>query len=111
MDDSLQAVPFTLACCALYGLLSSTVHALCCVALVVVQAIRPYVVCAVLRGVAFTASRYKSFIDLQVRAHAYTRRRHAHQPAGSTLFRNASCLRPQLWPYQVDDAQFFVRFP
>lgn len=30
-------------------------------------AIRPYVVCAVLRGVAFDAKNYKNFIDLQVR--------------------------------------------
>ena len=27
---------------------------------------RPFVVCAVLRGVAFDAARYNSFIDLQV---------------------------------------------
>ena len=27
---------------------------------------RPFVVCAVLRGVAFDAQRYNSFIDLQV---------------------------------------------
>jgi phenylalanyl-tRNA synthetase beta chain len=29
--------------------------------------IRPYVVAAVLRGVTFDATRYNSFIDLQVR--------------------------------------------
>jgi phenylalanyl-tRNA synthetase beta chain len=29
--------------------------------------IRPYVVAAVLRGVAFNPTRYNSFIDLQVR--------------------------------------------
>ncbi|CAN0454139.1 unnamed protein product, partial [Scytosiphon promiscuus] len=29
--------------------------------------IRPYVVCAVLRGVSFNAKSYKSFMDLQVR--------------------------------------------
>lgn len=29
--------------------------------------VRPFVVCAVLRGVAFDAARYNSFIDLQVR--------------------------------------------
>lgn len=28
--------------------------------------IRPYVVCAVLRGVTFDAKSYKSFMDLQV---------------------------------------------
>ena len=33
------------------------------------QAIRPYVVCAVLRGVTFTTERYASFIDLQDRLH------------------------------------------
>lgn len=31
--------------------------------------IRPYVVCAVLRNVTFTAERYKSFIDLQDKLH------------------------------------------
>ena len=33
------------------------------------QAIRPYVVCAVLRGVTFTQARYDSFIDLQDKLH------------------------------------------
>lgn len=33
------------------------------------QLIRPYVVCAVLRGVTFTPSRYASFIDLQDKLH------------------------------------------
>ena len=33
------------------------------------QTIRPYVVCAVLRGVTFTPERYASFIDLQDRLH------------------------------------------
>jgi phenylalanyl-tRNA synthetase beta chain len=32
--------------------------------------IRPYVVAAVLRGVTFDATRYTSFIDLQVRCSA-----------------------------------------
>lgn len=31
--------------------------------------IRPYIVCAVLRGVSFTARSYKSFIDLQDKLH------------------------------------------
>ena len=31
--------------------------------------IRPFVVCAVLRGVSFNASRYASFIDLQDKLH------------------------------------------
>ena len=30
--------------------------------------VRPFVVAAVLRGISFDATRYKSFIDLQVRA-------------------------------------------
>jgi phenylalanyl-tRNA synthetase beta chain len=34
------------------------------------QVIRPFVVCAVLRDVVFTPSRYKSFIDLQDKLHA-----------------------------------------
>jgi phenylalanyl-tRNA synthetase beta chain len=34
-----------------------------------VQGIRPYVVCAVLRGVSFTQARYDSFIDLQDKLH------------------------------------------
>ena len=31
--------------------------------------VRPFVVCAVLRGVKFDAARYKSFIDLQDKLH------------------------------------------
>lgn len=31
--------------------------------------VRPFVVCAVLRGVSFDAPRYKSFIDLQDKLH------------------------------------------
>lgn len=38
-------------------------------------AIRPYIVCAVLRGVTFTEDRYKSFIDLQDKLHQNVCRR------------------------------------
>lgn len=34
------------------------------------QSIRPFVVCAVLRDIVFTPSRYKSFIDLQDKLHS-----------------------------------------
>merc|ERR1712072_697680 len=37
--------------------------------------IRPYVVCAVLRGITFTPDTYQSFIDLQTRLHQNTCRR------------------------------------
>jgi hypothetical protein len=33
--------------------------------------VRPFVVCAVLRGVTLNKARYESFIDLQVRAFCY----------------------------------------
>lgn len=39
------------------------------------QSIRPYVVCAVLRGVSFTQERYNSFIDLQDKLHNNIARR------------------------------------
>jgi phenylalanyl-tRNA synthetase beta chain len=45
--------------------------------------IRPYVVCAVLRGVAFDKKRYKSFIDLQEKLHQNVCRKRSYVAIGT----------------------------
>ena len=45
--------------------------------------IRPYVVCAVLRGVNFDAKRYKSFIDLQEKLHQNVCRKRSYVAIGT----------------------------
>jgi phenylalanyl-tRNA synthetase beta chain len=48
-----------------------------------VNQIRPYVVCAVLRGVNFDKKRYKSFIDLQDKLHQNVCRRRTYVAIGT----------------------------
>lgn len=65
-----------------------------------VEGIRPFVVCAVLRGVQFDARRYKSFIDLQDKLHQNICRKRSYVAIGTHdldaiegPFRYA-CVRP-----------------
>ena len=48
-----------------------------------VQSIRPYVVCAVLRGIKFDKRRYKSFIDLQEKLHQNICRKRTYVAIGT----------------------------
>ncbi|RYG65672.1 phenylalanine--tRNA ligase subunit beta, partial [archaeon] len=48
-----------------------------------VQQIRPFVVCAVLRGVQFDVKRYKSFIDLQEKLHQNICRKRSYVAIGT----------------------------
>lgn len=48
-----------------------------------VEIIRPYVVCAVLRGIKFDKKRYKSFIDLQEKLHQNICRRRTYVAIGT----------------------------
>ena len=47
------------------------------------KAIRPYVACAVLRGIKFDVNRYKSFIDLQEKLHQNVCRRRTYVAIGT----------------------------
>ena len=47
------------------------------------QSIRPYVVCAILRGIKFDAQKYKSFIDLQDKLHQNICRRRTYVAIGT----------------------------
>lgn len=48
-----------------------------------VASVRPFVVCAILRGVKFDAKRYKSFIDLQEKLHQNICRRRTYVSMGT----------------------------
>lgn len=48
-----------------------------------VASVRPYMVCAILRGVKFDAKRYKSFIDLQEKLHQNICRRRTYVSMGT----------------------------
>jgi phenylalanyl-tRNA synthetase beta chain len=70
------------------------------------QPLRPFVVCAVLRGVTFTPARYASFIDLQDKLHQNICRRRTLVAIGTHDL--AALVPPFRYSHDAPDSFSFV---